>query len=280
MSARIIDGKALAKALREEVKVGVAGLARTPRLVSVAVGEDEAVASYTRSQAKQASKLGIDYELKTLADDATAETVASTLRELDTDTTVDAVMLQTPLPRGMNVTALRDEISVAKDVEAVTTLSFGRLAQNRPLVSPCTAEAALRCLLEAFDGDLAGRRITVVGRSDVVGKPLGFLLLHHHATPTICHSRTSDLAAAMNGADAIVAAVGVPGLVTAKMVPDGAVVVDVGTNWDGSKLVGDVSFDGVSAKASAITPVPGGVGPVTVAVLMNNVLTLARASSD
>jgi methylenetetrahydrofolate dehydrogenase (NADP+)/methenyltetrahydrofolate cyclohydrolase len=281
----IIDGKALAKSIRETVAAGVAELSgEPPLLVAVEVGHDEASASYTRSQAKRAAKLGIDYRLDSLSADADTDTVVGHLTALNSDSAVTAVMLQMPLPSQINKDTARCAISPEKDVEAVTDAAAGRLLLGTHDTAPCTALAALTCLEEAAEGDIAGLDVAIVGRSDIVGKPLALLLLHRHATVTICHTRTKDLQEKLLRADAVIAAAGRADLIGGDMIRPGALVIDVGTNSieteDGRRLVGDVKFEEAQAVAGAITPVPGGVGPVTVAILMRNVLALARRQRE
>lgn len=279
--SNIIDGKALAKSIREEVAEGVAALGGSPPLlVAVEVGSDEASAAYTRSQAKRAAKLGIDYRLDSLPGDADTDAVVNHLQSLNDADGVNAIMLQMPLPAQIDKDAARGAISPSKDVEAVTDAAAGRLVLGTHDAAPCTALAALACLEEAAGGDITGMDVALVGRSDIVGKPLFLLLLHRHATVTVCHTRTKDLKNKLLRADAIIAAAGRANLISGDMIPEGALVIDVGTNSietdDGRRLVGDVNFEEASAKARAITPVPGGVGPVTVAILMRNVLTLTQ----
>lgn len=279
--SKIIDGKALAKSIREEVATGVAELeGDAPLLVAVEVGHDEASASYTRSQAKRAQKLGIAYRLDSLSADADTAAVVSHLESLNADPAVTAVMLQMPLPSQINKDVARCAISPEKDVEAVTDSAAGRLMLGTHDTAPCTALAALTCLEEAAEGDISGLDVVIVGRSDIVGKPLSMLLLHRHATVTICHTRTRNLQEKLLRADAVIAAAGRANLINGEMIRPGALVIDVGTNSieteEGRRLVGDVKFDEAAEVAGAITPVPGGVGPVTVAILMRNVLALAR----
>ncbi|MCA9320048.1 MAG: bifunctional 5,10-methylenetetrahydrofolate dehydrogenase/5,10-methenyltetrahydrofolate cyclohydrolase [Planctomycetes bacterium] len=275
---QIIDGKALAKAIRQDVKTRVGARRQAPQLVAVQIGHDDASAAYTRSQARTAEKLGIHYRLDTLAEDATQGGVAAHLDELAKDPATTGIMLQLPLPGHLDATLLRRLIPVEKDVEAITEAAAGRLVYNAHLTAPCTAVAALECLRQATGDQISGLDVAVLGRSTIVGRPLALLLLHANATPTICHTRTKNLAQVTARADVLIAAVGRPGLVTPDMVKDGAIVIDVGTNWvddaAGGHLEGDVAYDLVAPKTAAITPVPGGVGPVTTAILMRNLLDL------
>lgn len=273
----LIDGKSLAKSLRAEVKQGVSALGFSPLMVAVAVGDDDASEAYTRSQGRTAAKLGIEHRVDKLPGDASSGDVRTHLESLATDDAVTAIMLQMPLPKHLDEAEVRRAIPVSKDVEAVTDESAGRIMQGSHLVAPPTAMAAFRCLEAGAPEGLSGLNVAVLGRSQIVGRPLALLLLHANATPTICHTRTRDVRSTLSAADAVIVAVGRAGLVTADMVREGAIVVDVGTNYaDDGSVSGDVDFDAVAEKAGAITPVPGGVGPVTVAVLMSNVLELAR----
>ena len=282
MTAEIIDGKALAEIVLLRVKGGVLALGAPPLLVAVAVGDDKASAAYVKRQAKIAQQCGIVYRLDQLPPTATEAELTAHLEALNRDGTVTGVILQTPLPRGFDAGRCRDVLAVEKDVEGVTTMAAGRLFTNRPLALPCTAHAALVCLKAGVGGELRGLDIAVVGRSEIVGKPLAAMLIHESATVTVCHRGTKDLAATLRRADAIVAAAGSAGLVTGAMIRPGAVVVDIGTNAvstpEGTKLVGDVRFDEAKEIAKALTPVPGGFGQVTVALLMQNVVELARAA--
>ncbi len=280
--ALTIDGKAIAKQIRQEVKSGVAALlqekARIPKIVAVEIGHDDASESYTRNQARTAERLGIHHRLDSLPADAPFSAVKEHLNDLAADPKVTGIMLQMPLPSHLDESACRAQIPLALDVEAVTPEAAGRVLQNTHTVAPCTAMAAMLCLESACPEGLSGLTVAIVGRSGIVGRPLAMLLLHANATPIICHTRTKDLASTLRSADVVIAAAGRPNLVTGDMVSNGAIAIDVGTNWIESenRLVGDMDFEGVAAKASAITPVPGGVGPVTVAVLMRNALILAQ----
>lgn len=274
---KLIDGKSLAKSIRAEVERGIAQLDKTPLLVAVAVGEDEASLAYTRSQGRTAARLGIGHRVDELPGDATLEAVREHLAGLAADGDVTGIMVQMPLPKHLNEAEVRAAIPLAKDVEAVTDESAGRLMQGTHAVAPPTAMAAFKCLEAGAPEGVTGLDVAVLGRSQIVGRPLAMLLLNANATPTVCHTRTRDLDEKLRRADAVIVAAGRPGLVNGDMIREGAIVVDVGTNYaeDGS-VSGDVDFASAAEKAGAITPVPGGVGPVTVAVLMSNVLELAR----
>ncbi|SEF13957.1 bifunctional 5,10-methylenetetrahydrofolate dehydrogenase/5,10-methenyltetrahydrofolate cyclohydrolase [Jiangella alba] len=274
MTARRLAGGDLAARIRAEVAERATArrdAGRPARLVIVTATDDEASAWYVRSIASAAGKVGLDCDVDDLGTAATAAGLSARLAALSADPAVDGVMLQTPLPPGVALADVSGAIDPAKDVDGANPLSLGRLATGLPAYAPATA-AAVVALLDEYDVGLAGARAVVVGRSAVVGKPLAHLLLDRDATVTVCHSRTRDLAAVTSSADVLVAAVGRTHLVTPEHVRAGVVVVDVGTNPtpDGG-LAGDVD-PAVAEVAAALTPVPGGVGPVTTALLLKNVV--------
>ncbi len=269
MSARPLAGRETAAALRRRAAEAVAREGAVALAVVLATG-DESAAWYVRSLVAAATRAGIGCEVTDLGPAALATQIAATLRALSADPAVHGVILQTPLPAGLRLAELAALIEPGKDVDGANPVSLGRLTAGLPAFAPATAEAVLQ-LLDFHGIELAGRRAVVVGRSAVVGKPLAQLLLARDATVTVCHSRTPDLAAVTVEADVLVVATGRAGLITARHVRPGAVVVDVGTNptADGG-LVGDVDADSVGAVAGALSPVPGGVGPVTTAQLLLN----------
>ncbi|MQY31470.1 Bifunctional protein FolD protein [Nocardia sp. RB56] len=274
-----LSGKELAAAVNADTKERAAALAASgaaPRLALVVANDDPASGWYVKSLERAAGRLGIDSTTTNLSVTASAEEIRAALRALGADTAVDAVMLQTPLPAGVTLDEVSPEIPAAKDVDGVSPLSLGLLATGLPGFPPATAQAVVE-LAKFHDIPLTGRHVAVVGRSNVVGKPLAQLLLAENATVTVCHSRTTDLPAVTSAADVVVAAVGRAGLITGAHVREGAVVIDVGTNEgpDGS-IVGDVDADSVRGRAAALSPVPGGVGPVTTALLMRHVLEAAE----
>jgi methylenetetrahydrofolate dehydrogenase (NADP+) / methenyltetrahydrofolate cyclohydrolase len=274
-----IDGTAIAARLRAASTEAVAALrARgvTPRLAQVVPTEDEGTAWYVRSLTKAAEKVGIESQVEQLTDPK-PDDITARLAELSADPAVHGVLCQTPLPAGMVLDEVGQHIAVAKDVDGANPASAGRLAAGLPTYAPATAEAVLH-ILRHEQVRLEGARAVVIGRSMVVGKPAALLLLGANATVTICHSRTADLAAVCAQADVLVAAIGRPRFVTADFVKPGAVVIDVGTNpTEDGALVGDVDFDTVVERAAAITPVPGGVGPVTTQLLLRHVALAAGA---
>lgn len=276
-----LRGTGRAAEMRAEVTALAARLRHggvVPRLAIVVATDDGSTAWYVRSLARAAEKTGVDGMIVRLPSDATAAQVRSKLAELSAAPDVHGIILQTPLPAGCVSAELADAITPDKDVDGANPLSLGRLAAGLPAFAPATAEAVVH-LLHAHGVAPAGRTAAIVGRSTVVGKPLAHLLLAEDATVTVCHSRTPDLAAITRRADIVVAAAGRPGLITADHVRDGAVVVDVGTNptADGG-LTGDVDAPSVAPKA-ALSPVPGGVGPLTTALLLHHTTQAATGAS-
>ncbi|MFF5210200.1 bifunctional 5,10-methylenetetrahydrofolate dehydrogenase/5,10-methenyltetrahydrofolate cyclohydrolase [Streptosporangium sp. NPDC000396] len=278
MSASIMSGKELAAEIRAETADRAAKLAAAgtqPKLAVVVATADESSAWYVRSIARAAEKVGIVCDIVDLGADASADAIRTTLAELSADERTHGIILQTPLPGGAALEDLASAISPDKDVDGANPLSLGRLAAGLTAFAPATAEAVV-AILDHHKVDLHGRHAVVVGRSTVVGKPAAHLLLDRHATVTICHSRTRDLAAVTAQGDVLVAAVGRAGLITGEHVKPGAVVVDVGTNpTDSGDLVGDVDASSALERAAAITPVPGGVGPVTTALLLRHTVQAA-----
>ncbi len=276
MAAGIIDGKAIAQQVRSEVAEDVAAWVRAghdaPGLATVLVGDDPASAVYVGGKQRASTEVGIEGFDNRLAADATHDEVERLLRELNDDARVSGILLQLPTPAQVDGAALTEIINPAKDVDGLTPISAGLLAKGRPGLRPCTPQGVME-LLRRHDVALEGAEAVVVGRSDLVGKPLAALLLAANATVTTCHSRTHDLAAVCRRADVLVAAVGKPGLVRGDWVKEGAVVIDVGSP------TGDVEFEAAAERARLITPVPGGVGPMTIAMLLRNTLQAARAEA-
>jgi methylenetetrahydrofolate dehydrogenase (NADP+) / methenyltetrahydrofolate cyclohydrolase len=272
----IIDGKAVAARIRDEVAREVAGMDVKPGLATVLVGDDPASAIYVRMKREDSAQVGIESFHREPGGDVSPEVLAALLRELNDDPRVHGILLQLPLPGHLDQDEFIGLIDPSKDVDGLTAVNAGLLMQDRDeAMVPCTPAGVMELLREA-GAELEGARAVVLGRSILVGKPLAQLLLAANATVTHCHSRTRDLAAVCREADVLVAAVGSPRLVTADMVREGAVVIDVGTNRTEDGLVGDVDFDAVREKARAITPVPGGVGPMTRAMLLVNTVRAAR----
>jgi methylenetetrahydrofolate dehydrogenase (NADP+)/methenyltetrahydrofolate cyclohydrolase len=276
VSAQVIDGKAVARRVRERVGREVAEMGRRPGLATVLVGDDPASAVYVRMKREDSAEVGIESFHREPGGDVAPEDLAALLRQLNADERVHGILLQLPLPDRLDQDAFISLIDPGKDVDGLTAANAGLLFQGREeAMVPCTPAGVMELLAEA-QVELEGARAVVIGRSILVGKPLVQLLLAANATVTHCHSRTRDLPAVCREADVLIAAVGSPRLVTADMVREGAVVIDVGTNRTDDGLVGDVDYDAVAQKARAITPVPGGVGPMTRAMLLVNTLRAAK----
>ena len=275
MTATIIDGKKVAEALRAELAIKIETLPYQPGLAVILVGDDPASAVYVRSKDKAASGVGIAPRTIRLPATTPQAEVEALIRQLNDDNSVDGILLQLPLPAGLDAQSAIRLIDPAKDVDGLTPTNAGLLAAGQPALIPCTPLGAMK-LLASAGVSLRGARALVLGRSVLVGKPVAALLTAADATVTIAHSRTRDLAAECRRAEVLIAAVGRPEMVRGDWVANGAVVIDVGINRrpDG-KLVGDVAFDEVVGHAGAITPVPGGVGPMTIACLLENTLTAA-----
>jgi methylenetetrahydrofolate dehydrogenase (NADP+)/methenyltetrahydrofolate cyclohydrolase len=275
MTARIIDGKRIAAEVREEIRQRVRQLRektnRVPGLAVILVGDDPASSTYVRSKAKACQEAGIHSRQLTPPGDVPQSALIRIIQELNRDPEIHGILVQLPLPKHLDERAVLETVEPVKDADGFTFANIGRLVENQPLFVPCTPAGILE-LLDREGTPIRGKHAVVVGRSEIVGKPVAFLLLHHHATVTICHSRTADLGVETRRADILIAAVGRPRLISGDMVKPGAVVIDVGINRVEGKLVGDVDFDSVACVASAITPVPGGVGPMTVAMLLRNTL--------
>lgn len=275
--AIIIDGKATAKKLRQQVAQQAALLPRKPGLAVILVGEDPASQIYVRNKEKDCALCGFESFETRLPAETTQEALLGKIAQLNADPAVDGILVQLPLPRHIDEHAVLSAIRPDKDADAFHPENVGLMVTGEPPVWPCTPFGVME-LLREYGISAAGKHCVVVGRSNIVGKPMALLLLRDNGTVTICHSRTPDLASEVRRADILVAAVGKPGLIPGEWIQEGAVVIDVAMNRgaDG-KLCGDVDFEGASARAAYITPVPGGVGPMTRAVLMRNVLALAQA---
>jgi methylenetetrahydrofolate dehydrogenase (NADP+)/methenyltetrahydrofolate cyclohydrolase len=279
MSATLIDGKAVAQRVLDGLSHRVAALKGRgvhPRLAVVRVGDDPASKVYIRAKIRaceQAGILGGEFELP---ERATEAQILAQVEALNADPTVHGILVQLPLPPGIHSHVVADHIAPAKDVDGLHAVSLGRLLQNEPGFRPCTPAGILR-LIDEYGIELRGKHFVVVGRSEIVGKPMALLGLERDATVTVCHSRTADLGAVTRSADVVVVAVGRPHLLKGDMIKPGAVVLDVGVNrLPSGKLAGDADFDAIVPKAAFITPVPGGVGPMTVAMLIENAVIAAE----
>jgi len=280
MAARVIDGKAVAAAVRERVKVDVAAFeeeaGRTPTLATVLVGEDPASEIYIRNKRRSCEEVGMGSVHHGLEAGTRQEDLLGLVRRLGDDDEVDGILVQLPLPAHLDSDAVVRALNPQKDVDGLTPVNAGLLAHGTPGLVPCTPAGVMELL--AHEGvELEGAEAVVVGRSKLVGVPVARLLLRANATVTICHSRTRDLDATCARADVLVAAVGVPRLLGAEAVKPGAVVIDVGMNRLEDGLAGDVDYEAAAGVAAAITPVPGGVGPMTIAMLLSNTLAAARS---
>jgi len=280
MSATIIDGRAVAARVRAEVTQEVAALTeqmgRPPGLATILVGDDPASAIYVANKRRACAEVGIADLHRHLPADSSQAEVSAVIEQCNSDPSVSGILLQLPVPEGLDGAALTATIAPQKDVDGLTPISAGRLMQGAPGLRPCTPLGVIE-LLDSYDVRLEGADAVVVGRSNLVGKPLTFLLLERNATVTVCHSRTRELATVCARADVLVAAVGTPGLIGADHVKPGAAVIDVGINRTDERLRGDVNFDGAAERAGLITPVPGGVEPMTIAMLLRNTAAAARS---
>jgi methylenetetrahydrofolate dehydrogenase (NADP+)/methenyltetrahydrofolate cyclohydrolase len=276
MPARVLDGKAVAARVRERVAAGVAELRRRPGLATVLTGDDPASQVYVRNKRQACEEVGMRSMHHDLPADVAQERLLELVDELNGDPEVDGILVQLPVPPGIDQDAVVDRIAPTKDVDGLTAASAGLLAQGRPGLVPCTPAGVMELLGEA-GVRVEGAEAVIVGRSILVGRPLASLLLNASATVTVCHSRTRDLAGTCRRADVLVAAVGSPLLIKGDWVKPGATVIDVGINRTEEGLVGDVEFESAREAAGAITPVPGGVGPMTIAMLLANTLRAAKA---
>ena len=292
MTAIVIDGKAIAAELRKEVAKGVEQLVATgtapPGLATVLVGENPASQTYVRMKRKACAEVGIESFGYELPADTSQEDVEKVVKELNADSKVHGILVQLPLPAGLDEEAVLKAISIEKDVDGFHPLNIGRLAQKgrEPLFVPCTPAGCI-VLLKKAGAQLEGARAVVVGRSNIVGMPAALLLVKENATVTICHSRTRDLPSVCREADVLIAAIGRPEMIRGDWIKPGAYVIDVGVNRvddpsrkRGYRLVGDVAFEEAKEVAGAITPVPGGVGPMTIAGLLRNTLRFAQRTVD
>lgn len=266
----VLSGKEPAAAALEEAKKTVAKMGKKPHLAIVLVGEDPASKIYVRKKIEKASSIGVETTLKEMKESVSEEEVLSLVDELNKDEKITGYIVQAPLPKHIDYSKVLENIDPNKDVDGWTAASMGRLVTGEKGFRPATPLGVMK-IIEYYNIELSGKNATVIGRSNVVGKPLALMLLEKNATVTVCHSRTKDLAEHTRNADILIAAVGKPGLVTADMVKEGAHVIDVGTTRVEGKLMGDVDFENIIKKAHC-SPVPGGVGPMTVAMLISNVV--------
>ncbi len=279
---KVLDGRVIAKEIRAEVAKKAAALAEggwPPRLISVLVGDPEAAKVYIRNQQRAAEKLGIDFEERIFPESVTQAEMLAAISAMNADPRVTGVILQRPVPEQLSIRVLQAAIHPMKDVEGMHPASIGNIVYNDLVMGPCTSVAAVE-LLKHTGLKLPGLEVVIIGSSEIVGKPIAFLLMSEGATVTVCHHLTRNLAMHSRSADAVFVAVGKPGLVTGQMIKPGAAVIDIGINQvtlpDGStRIVGDADYESCHQVAGWITPVPGGVGPVTVSILLQNVVTAA-----
>lgn len=293
MTAKIISGTEVAKEIREELKIEIAELKEkhniVPGLVTILVGEDPASQSYVAAKNKTAHAIGIHSEQITLDADTPEEDLLELVKKYNKDDNIHGILVQLPLPKHINESKILNEIDPDKDVDGFHPVNIGRMVLGEQCFLPCTPHGVLE-LLARSGVETSGAEVVIIGRSNIVGKPMANLMLQKrqsgNATVTLCHTRTKDMAAHCRRADIIVAAVGVPKLVTADMVKEGVAIMDVGVNRIGKTesgkaiLAGDVDFESVKEKASVITPVPGGVGPMTITMLMKNTLQSAKMAAN
>jgi len=277
--AQIIDGKELAKNIREKLKDEVLELKNAdinPKLAVIMVGDDKASKVYVKNKSKACEDVGIAYEEHLLPAETKMEELLELIEKLNNDETVHGILVQSPLPKGLDANIAFKTISSKKDVDGFNPINVGKLSLNQDCFVSCTPFGVIK-MLEAYNIQIEGAHAVVIGRSNIVGKPLVQCLLNKNATVTVCHSRTKNLKEITKQADILIAAIGKPKFVTEDMVKDGAVVIDVGINrMDDGKLVGDTDFENIKEKVLHITPVPGGVGPMTIAMLMHNVVKAAK----
>ncbi len=282
-----IDGREVAKTLLKEVSGDVADLAAAgwqPKLVAIVIGDSAAVALYVRNQKRSSEKVGIEFEERSFPGDSTEDEVLSAIASMNADPRITGIILQRPIPDHMNIRRLQSAVHPLKDVEGMHPASIGDIVYNDIRLGPCTAMAAVE-LLKQTGLELEGLEVTVIGHSEIVGKPIAFLLMAEGATVTVCHHMTRNLSVHSRRSDAVFIAVGKPSLISGDMIKPGAAVIDIGINQivdaDGNtKVVGDADFESCKKVAGWITPVPGGVGPVTVAILMRNSVVAATRQKE
>lgn len=276
--ATIIDGKELSKKIREQVKEKVENLNKKgiyPKLAVIMVGEDPASKVYVRNKSKACNEAGIEYEEFILNENIEMDELLNVIEKLNNRKDVHGILLQSPIPKQLDIYKAFEAIDAKKDVDGFNPINIGKLELNRETFISCTPHGVIK-MLEEYNINLKGANVVVLGRSNIVGKPLVQCLLNKDATVTICHSKTKNIEEITQNADILISAIGKPKFVTANMVKENAVVIDVGINRLETGLVGDVDFEEVSKKASHITPVPGGVGPMTIAMLLHNVVIAAK----
>ena len=277
--AKLLEGKPIADKIKEGIRLEVASLKIRPVLASIQIGENAGAAAYVKSQAKVAESLGIEYQLHKLGEDTVEPHLIDFIQKLNANKSVHGIIIQMPLPASIDYKKISQYIEPAKDVEGMHPANIGKLLFGKSKLVPCTAAAALE-LIKSTGVDLYGKEVVVVGHSEIVGKPLTLLLLDKFATVTVCHigtSKAGKLEEHVKRAEILVVAVGKAGLIKGNLIKEGAIVIDVGINRISDKIVGDVEFEAAEKRASWITPVPGGVGPLTVTMLMRNLVEAAKS---
>ncbi|MBN2454088.1 bifunctional methylenetetrahydrofolate dehydrogenase/methenyltetrahydrofolate cyclohydrolase FolD [Candidatus Woesearchaeota archaeon] len=275
MTAQILDGKKAAEEIRASLKKEISCMPKKPGLAAIIVGDNPASKLYVGIKRKTCDEVGIYSELHELPEATSEEDLLKLIRKLNGDEKINGILIQLPLPKHINEENIFSEIALEKDVDGFHAVNMGRLMRAEERVVPCTPKGVIR-LLEKYNIEIKGKNVVIVGRSKIVGRPLALMLLNRDATVTICHTKTQNCSEKTRMADILIGAAGCPKLIRADMVKDGAVVVDIGTTKVENKLVGDVDFDSVKGKASWITPVPGGIGPMTVAMLLENTVQAAK----
>lgn len=268
----IMDGKQLSLEIQEELKHTIKYEMIKPSVAVIQIGDDQASTTYIKNKEKACDNIGIYFRYFKFEDGTPELTIINKIKELNNDDYVNGIIIQLPLPERYNEKRLVNQIINSKDIDGLTDINLGRLLNGKKTLVPCTPLGVME-LLKKYEVELKGKHVVIVGKGKLTGKPLTYLMLNEGATVTVCHSKTVDLAKYTNDADVLISATGINNLITEDMVKDGVVVVDVGINYEEGKIKGDVDFDKVSKKASLITPVPGGVGPMTIAMLLKNIVT-------
>lgn len=276
--ANLLEGKLIAEKIKQEIKSEVESLKNKPVLASIMVGENAGAQAYVRSQRKVAESLGIEYQFHSLSQDTTQDSLIEFIQKLNAQPSVSGMIVQMPLPASIDYKKISQFILPEKDIEGMHPANMGKIIFGKAGLLPCTPQAVME-LLDSSGVDLYGKEVVIVGHSEIVGKPLALLLLEKFATVTVCHIGTSQagkLEEHVRKAEVLIVAVGKAGLIKGEWIKEGAVVIDVGINRVGDKIVGDVEFEGAEKRALWITPVPGGVGPLTVIMLMRNLVAAAK----
>jgi methylenetetrahydrofolate dehydrogenase (NADP+)/methenyltetrahydrofolate cyclohydrolase len=280
--ATLLEGKPIAERIKEEIKRLALSLNNKPVLASIQVGENAGASAYVKSQSRTAESLGIEYRLDKLSEDTSEKSLIEFIQILNNDETVNGIIVQMPIPAQIDYKKISCYIAVEKDIEGMHPANIGKIVFGKAKILPCTPAAVME-LLNSTAIDLYGKEVVIVGHSEIVGKPLALLLLDKFATVTVCHigtSKAGKLEEHVKKAEVLIVAVGKAGLIKGEWIKEGAIVIDVGINRVGDKIVGDIEFEGAQKRASYITPVPGGVGPLTVTMLMRNLVEAAKLQQD